>query len=229
MRKRSKKMAGAIVKNNHLHFNGKNYFRVGSEDVQLGSYGEKKSPITQGNYLEVQSKILGERLKVREAIEVDIDTTKTSERELLANINVAAVFKGSAKTAYEDLKSQKLRLVKLEVDNEDMKFSANQSPNAIENLIEYGNEAHIAHQVFIVLDAEMAHSFTSSTSFDVSANAGVVKVTGQGRVGSSGQTTITLSEGSTFAYGMLKLDWDANMKRNKTKIVKATDDQWGPN
>jgi hypothetical protein len=27
----------------------------------------------------------------------------------------------------------------------------------------------------------------------------------------------------------LKLDWDANMKRNKTKIVKATDDQWGPN
>jgi hypothetical protein len=180
MRKKSKKMAGAIVKNNHLHFNGKNYFRVGSEDVQLGSYGEKKSPITQGNYLEVQSKILGERLKVREAIEVDIDTTKTSERELLANINVAAVFKGSAKTAYEDLKSQKLRLVKLEVDNEDMKFTANQSPNVIENLIEYGNDARIAHQVFIVLDAEMAHSFTSSTSFDVSANAGVVKVTGQG-------------------------------------------------
>jgi hypothetical protein len=28
----------AVVKDNHLSFNGKNYFRGGSEDVELGSY-----------------------------------------------------------------------------------------------------------------------------------------------------------------------------------------------
>jgi hypothetical protein len=63
----------AVVKDNHLSFNGKNYFRGGSEDVELGSYGEKKSPITQTNYLEVQGKIPTAKLKVKEAVEVTID------------------------------------------------------------------------------------------------------------------------------------------------------------
>jgi hypothetical protein len=139
------------------------------------------------------------------------------------------VFKGSAKTAYQDLKSQKLRLVKLQVNNEDIKDAANQSPKVIDDLIQYGNDARIAHQVFVVMEAELAKSFTASTSFDISVNAGIIKVTGEGQVGSSGQTSVTVSKGSVFAYGMVKLDWDANRAKNKTTIVKVTDDQRGLN
>ena len=219
----------AVVKDNHLSFNGKNYFRGGAEDVELGSYGEKKSPITQANYLEVQGKIPTAKLKVKEAVEVSIDFDKTSEKEFLANINVAGVFKGSAETAYQDMKSQKLKLVKLQVNNKDIKDAANQSPKVIDDLIQYGKDARIAHQVFIVMEAESAKSFAASTSFDVSVNAGILKVTGEGRVGSSGQTTVTVSKWSIFAYGMVKLDWDANRAKNKTAIVKVTDDQWGLN
>jgi hypothetical protein len=95
--------------------------------------------------------------------------------------------------------------------------------------IQYGKDARIAHQVFIVMEAELAKSFTASTSFDVSVNAGSIQVTGEGLVGTSGRKSVAVSNGSVFAYGMVKLDWDAHRAKNKTTIVKGTDDQWGLN
>jgi hypothetical protein len=222
-------MAKAIVKNNHLHFNGKNYFRGGSEDIKLGSYGEKKSPLTQTNYLEHQSRIPAPKLKVRDATEVDIDFTKSTKADILANINVAAVFKGSSSTGYEQLKSGQLRLVKLTLANEDVKDAANASPKVIEDLIDYGNDARIATQIWVVLEAELAKSFTASKSFEVSANAGIVKVSGSGNGSVNGSMEVLLPSGMCFAYLLGKLDWDATSKKNKTRITKVTDDQWSLN
>ncbi len=215
----------AVVKDNHLSFNGKNYFRGGSEDIYLGAYGEKKTPLTQTNYLEVQDGIPAPKLKVKEAVEVKIDFDKTSKTEFLANINVSVVFKASPKTAYEDMVNHKLKLVKLVVDNEDMKYAANHSPKALDNLKSYGNDARIANQIFVVMDAEMTKTFTSAKSFNVTLSQGLVKVTAEGSSTTSGATTVTVSEGSCFAYGLVKLDWD----KGKDQIEKITDDQWSLN
>jgi len=35
-------MATAVVKDNHLKFNGVTYFRGHAEEVKIGSYGEKE-------------------------------------------------------------------------------------------------------------------------------------------------------------------------------------------
>jgi hypothetical protein len=212
----------AVVKDNHMSFNGKAYFRGGSEDIYLGAYGEKKTPLTKTNYLEVQDGIPAPKLKVKEAAEISIDFSKTSEKDFLANINVAVVFKGSPKTAYNDMKTGKLKLVKLVVDNEDMRDAANHSPKALNNLKSYGKDARIANQIFIVLDASMTKTFTSASSFSVTVNQGLVKVSAEGGGGASGATTVTVSEGSCFAYGLVKLDWD----KGKDRIEKITDDQW---
>ena len=217
----------AIVKDSHLSFNGRSYFRGGSEDIEIGCYGEKKSPITKTNYLEIQDRIPVPKLKIREAAEIKIDFTKTSEKDLLANINVPLVFKGSVNTAYEDLREDRLKLVKLTINNEDLKDAANQSPKVVENLIEYGNDARLVDDVFVVLSAESAKSFAAGASFDVTASVEGVKITANGNGGSSGSTTVTVSKGMCLAYGLVKLDWDASMKKNKTEITKVTDDQWG--
>jgi hypothetical protein len=74
-------------------------------------------------------------------------------------------------------------------------------------------------------EASVAKSFEASKSLDLSVNAGVTKVSAEGGVSSSGSSSITLSKGSAFAYGLVKIKWDANQKKNKTKIVKLTDDQ----
>lgn len=218
----------AVVKNNHLKFNGKDYFRVGSEDVSLGAYGRKRSPVTQGNYLEVYDQIPTPKLNVKTAVEVDIDMTASSEKDILANIDVNSVFQGSVGTAYSDLKTGKLKLVKLHIDNEDVKRAANDSPKAIDNLISYGNDARISNDVFVVLENKVAETVTHASGFTVSVDAGKLKLSVSGGNGSSSTTTVTVSPSMTFAYGLVKLDWDAHQDKNKTKIVSVTDDQWGP-
>src|SRR5688500_6687490 len=69
---------GAVVKDNYIRYNGIRYFKAGSESVTLGSYGEKKDPVTKANYLEVQSHIPYDKLKVKTAVIVDIDFKQTS-------------------------------------------------------------------------------------------------------------------------------------------------------
>lgn len=220
---------GAVIKDNHLKYNGKTYFRAGSEDVLIGSYGEKKTPLTKSNYLEVQDRIPVPKLKIREAVTVDIDFKQSTKTDIEANINKSVVFKGSVNTGYEALKAGTLKLVKLVIENEDVKDAINASPKVIEDLKVYGNDSRVCHQVFVVLEATIADAITSATNFDVSGTDGSTKISVSGGTSKSSTTVITLSPGSTFAYGIVKLDWDANQKKNWKKVVKATDDQWSVN
>jgi hypothetical protein len=215
-------MANTEVFDNHLKYNGINYFRVGSEDTYLGAYGEKKSPIFQGNYLETQDGLPATKLKIKDAVEATIDYTKSTKAEVLANINVAGVFGANQNTAYEDLKSGKLHLYKMIIDLEDLRKAANDSPIHLKNIKGYGNDARIVSDVFVVLTANESKSFSSATSFSISVNAGVISINTENGVQVAGSTSTTVSNGSIFAYGLVKLKWDKN-----DKIDKCTDDQWG--
>lgn len=219
-------MADIKVTDSHLTFLGKSYFRGGATEVEIGSYGEKKTPITKINYVEVQGKVPAPKLKIKECVTVESDYTGTTEADLLANINVVGVFKGSSNTSLKDLKEGKLKLIQLAVDNEDLESATNASPKVIQNLIDYGDDARIVDTLFVVVEASIAKNFEADKSLSLSANAGVVKVSADGGVSGSGSTSITLSKGSAFAYGLVKIQWDATQKKNKTRIVKLTDDQW---
>jgi hypothetical protein len=220
-------MADAIVKDSHLRFLGIKYFRGGSASVSVADFGEIKRPVFGVNFLDVQGRVPVPKLKIQKATEVAIDFSETTEKEFLANINVPLVFKGSAQTAYQDTKSGKLKLVMFEIDNGDLQDAINASPNCLKALIDLGDDARICDTVFSVMKAELASSFTSSTTFDVSATVEGVKVTANARSGASGSASIVFEKGMTFGYGLVKIQWDANLKKNRTKIEKLSVDQWG--
>ena len=71
----------------------------------------------------------------------------------------------------------------------------------------------------------MAETFKKSASIDVSATDGKIKLSAGGSGSSSGSTSVTLSKGSTFAYGLVKLDWE----KGKNTIDSVEDDKWGGN
>ena len=228
--------ADARVKNNHLHFQGKNYFRVGAATVTQGAYGEKKSPIFQGNYLEVQATLPAPKLdgKVKQAAIVDIDWDKSSSVGADLQGSVPSVVNTGAKVKVSDLKSGKLKLVYLYILPNDIKTATNNSPKALDNLRSYGADARIAHEIFVVMEAETARQITTSGSLSVGlAPGGGLLLTGgllpvQGKLVGGGATTsrvqVTLSPGTTYAYLLVKLKWTAGKK----SIEKCTDDQWGP-
>lgn len=216
----------AVIKDNHMKYNGKGYFRAGAESVELGSYGEKKVPLTKPNYLEVQSHIPFERLKVREAVIVEIDFKQSSEKDFKIGLNASAAA-GNVDTAYKRLDKGELKLVKFEVELVDMKNAVNDSPVHRENLDSYGNNARISHQVFVVLEASIATKVTSATSLSASAKDGKLTVTAKAKVVSEKDTEVTLSKGTTFAYLLCKIDWDR--KNGKKVVEKLTDDQFSLN
>jgi hypothetical protein len=219
-------MSSAIIKDTHISFNGISYFRGGSENQLIATYGEKKQPITRTNYLDPMSNVPFAKLKIKEAIPVEIDFKNTTKNDFLSNISIAGVFKSFSGSAWEASLSGEVQLIKLSVYNEDMKDAINQSPKVITDLVNYGNNARVVTQVFIVEKASIAKNFTSSTSFSVSVELGILKITGSGGSSSSASTSVTVAKGSVFAYLLGKFDWNANTKKNQTQVVKVSTDQW---
>jgi hypothetical protein len=216
-----------VIKDSHLKFNGFSYFRGNAENIQIGTHGDKKTPINSMNYLAADGVIPRDRLtRVEKAVVLTIDTSKTSKTDLFGNISdVAGVFGVSADVAWEKVKSQKLKLVKFTIDNESIKAAAIRSPKALSSLKQRGKGARIANQVLVVLSDEEAETFENSSSIEVSATDGKIKLTAGVSHGSSGSTSVTISRGSTFAYGLVKLDWN----KGKNKIESVEDDQWSLN
>jgi len=229
-------MANVVVKSNHLTFGGKQYFRGGAEDVLLGSFGEKKTPLTKQNYLEVQGTIPASKLKVRSATECTIDFTNSDTfavshsgvaEGVIDGVPVKASVSGNASVDFGS--KGHLRLVKLIVENGDMEQAVEALPPTLDTLRSFGSDARICHEVFVVMEASLAESLAASGSLTLSGSAGIegLKISGTQTVaaGKTRTTTVTMSKGTTFAYLLLKIDWNhAGLK--KTDIEKLTDDQF---
>ena len=224
-------MSEVVVKNNHLKFNGVNYFRGHAEEVSIMAYGDKKAPLTGANRLEVKDKILVPQIAAEQVTRVQIDFSRTSRTAF--NRKVSAVVYGATietdgNVVFEQLKSGQLELVKFSVPINRVIEAANSSPTAIQDLIRYGQGARIAHQVFVVMSATLATQFSNSGAVDISVTYDDIEVTAGFEHKSTGQTTVTLSPGTTFAYLLTKIKWDARRKKKKTRIVDLRTDQWGP-
>lgn len=222
-------MANVVVAENHLTFGGVSYFRGHAEEIVIGSIGEKRTPITKMNYLEAKDRIPVAKIDIVRSTVTEIDFAKTTKASFTAT--VAAIIKGvpvkfSGGSTFDKLRSGELKLVKFSVTAEEMKKAANASPKAIENLINWGNDARIAHQVFIVMEASLATVFDNDVKVDLSAGAAGIEASVGGSSSSSGVTKVRISPGTGFAYLLAKIDWDAKQKKNQTKIVDLDDDQW---
>jgi hypothetical protein len=202
-------MSDAIVRENSLQFNGKNYFRVGSETEVIGSVGEKRSPITKGNYLEAKDRIKSAKLKIREIGPVKIDSQRTSKRDFLANVNLAKVFKvGSVDTAYEDVRDNKLDLLFFSVETNDMVKAINDSPAIRADLKRWGKDARVVTAGFVIVAAATSKTFASSTHVEAQLTAYGVTIDPKLGVSQGGSTAVEFPIGALFAYDISKIEWD---------------------
>ncbi|WP_224369572.1 hypothetical protein [Hyalangium versicolor] len=212
-----------VVHNNHLTFNGIQYFRGGSESVYIGAYGEKKTPLFGQNYLQVQSDLPAAKLVVNSVTTADIDFSKSSAGDVKLGLTVAGGYSGTGDVAFNDLKTGKLKLVKFEMRLGDLATAVNALPDVLANLKRYGNDARVAHQIFVAMEATMAHTFTTSGHLTFNKTGGKLQVSASGGGTTSGTTSVTLSPGTTYAYLLAKVDWN----KGKSKVDQFNDDQFG--
>ena len=124
-------MPNVVVKENHLTFGGAAYFRGHAEDVEIGSIGERRTPLTKQNYLEVKDRISVDKIKVMKSTMVEIDTSKLSKTDVNTQVNAIVPVSGvpvptalGVEAAFEKLKSNELKLVKFSVMNNDIRTYA---------------------------------------------------------------------------------------------------------
>lgn len=224
-------MAYVVIKDNHLKFGGISYFRANSLNVELGSIGEKRSPLTGQNYLEVKDRIPVGHIEGVKSIITEIDTTTLSKTDIATQVSAIVMVSGvpvptslTADAAFEKIKANQLKLVLFSAMGNDMMKATNQSPEKLDFLKKWGNDARIAYQVFVVMDATLSSQFANSAN--VNLGIGVDKVL-TASVGvdthKTGTTTVKLAPGTCFAYLLAKIDWN----KAKDAIEDLNDDQWG--
>lgn len=223
-------MPKIVLTNNHFHFNGVNYFTSGSEEVELGSIGEKMTPVFGVNRLSVKGAIPPEHITGVKSTIVEFDE-KNSSRNAFGT-TVAAIVQGipvkvAGDVAFSKLTQREFKLVKFSVPNEQMQKAANTSPQALQNLIRYGNDARIAHQIFFLMEGQESTHFDNDASVSLAVGTGGIEATVDGSHTSSRDITIKLAN-VTLAYLLAKIDWNARQDKNKTEIVDLDDDPWGP-
>jgi len=228
-------MANVAVHEAHLKYGGVCYYRGHAEEIELGSIGEKRTPILKQNYLEPKDRLPVVNLKGVKSTIVEIDSSTLSQSELGAKVSAIVPVSGvpvpvklGADAAFKQMKTNQLKLVKFSIETGDIVRAINDSPAKRTLLIDWGNDARVAHQVFLVMDATTARAFDNNVSVELSVGVdGVFSATVGGGSSSSGKTTVKYAKDSTFAYLLCKIDWDANQKKNINKAVDCDDDQWG--
>jgi hypothetical protein len=219
----------AVFKESHLKAFGSKYFVANAPLVSIGSYGEKATPVFGQNKLEVKDHVPAPKLdgKIKKVAAISLDSVTSSKTDFVSSVsgNILVVgFDGSTSDVYEGLAKEHLKLVWFAIEPNDMMDAANKSPQVLADLKKYGADARIAHEIFVIMEASWASSFSGASRFDLSADAaGIVSVAASGGTSVASKSTVKLSSGTTLAYLLLKLDWN----KDKTHINDIDADEWG--
>ncbi len=221
-------MKNVVVKDTHLTFGGVAYFRGHAEEVQIGSVGELRKPGSKINYLEVKDRLIVPGEVIAEVTEADIDFENSSKTAF--GVKVKALIKGipadlTGDATFEKLKSGTLKLMKFSVLNNELRKILNNSPDILKDLNYWGKDARLAHQVFVIIQAELADQFLKSWSGKVSLGVKGMEAEVGVEGSSTGKTKVVISKDTCFAYLLLKINWDK--KSTDLRIADMDDDQWG--
>jgi hypothetical protein len=218
----------ATLKNKTLVFTHWSYFLASAENVTLGSYGEKKTPIGKPNYFlkHRDFDLSGAEISSVEEIKLDVTKTKKGDFHLAADAKVAG---GNVGVSYDNFKEGKLVLMKFGISLGEVKdcfnSTAEKSKKAIQEL-KGMKKPRIVNQVFVIVSAEFARNISTSAEFKIKSTIKGIDI--EPGIKHTGETNvkISISPGTVFAYGLLEPVFK-KPKATATEIEKFTPDQFG--
>lgn len=214
---------------NYFEYNNIKYFRRNAHAVRLGSYGEKKDPITEAGYLDQAGAIkpvhLNGKVKCKSNIAIDLSGTTKTEFEGTGTVKVAGATVGAG-TTYEKVKNEieKFKLVYFEVELTAMENVLNNGAGvALNYLADEGGDGRLVVGAWILMDHVKASSYSTGTVVTASVSKDGNSLVLTGSSSTSGTQTITIDD-STFAYKLAKVqDWG----KGKDSVNKLEADYGG--
>ena len=209
-------------------YSGKSYFRGGCEDINLVSFGEKKTILGKPPYLYVAGTVSAQNLgKVHVTVSgpYSIEWEKFSDSDVNVGIKYLTAAGGQVGFNRNAAKSANLVLMKLSLSSNDLEKLLNDYADVARNsLKEEGDDARIVSDNWLVMEAELASKVTTGGSVSVSAPLGTSGFTLEvgGSTSSTTSTKVQIPENTCFAYLLNKVKkWD---KVNGKWVVKELED-----
>jgi len=204
---------------------GNRYFRRNAPAVEVGSYGDKKAPVTQANYLSVEGHIKYDLLdgKVKKLKPVDIEWDREAKADVEANVDKYFDLGGiTLDFSREKAMKAHLKLVRFHIEQKALQAVLNKDANKVRAAMKKeGNDARVCSSVWVVMSGELAERFDTSVELDVSGTtSGGLSIAAKGGGAWSGSEKITFSPGTVFAYGLHKVKkWDGD-------TIEEMEDDW---
>lgn len=209
-----------------FRYSGKRYFRANAESIRLGSFGEKKTPLTQANYLAVDNNISSANLaKVSVNVAGPFNMTWTNATTAQLGGSTKFLKMGGAKGTLtrEAATSADLKLVKIFMNEGPLRTLLNQHAGAARNFLsQAGGSGRVVSEVWVVMEAALASQVSTNVSVTANgtANGGIELA-----YGSSSTSRLALPPDATFAYLLHKVKSWSN---GRTVVSDLEDDQHGP-
>lgn len=230
-------MAETKIHKNYFLYNSLKYFRGKAENVEIGAYGQKKTPFADDPYLAVQANVKREHLKgrVRWVTESAIDWNRQTKADVEANGQLryfTLEASGASRASFEQAKSARLKLVKFAINEGPLTAMLNNDAGGARNYLkDEGADGRIVSEVWVVMEGALAETFSTAATSGGSVSVDVTKaaqlqLTANHSGGARGSATIILAPGTTFAYLLHKV---TKWNKGKTRIEDMEDDSKGLN
>jgi len=210
--------ADATVREDHVHFEGVDYFRGHAAAVQLGDIGERRNPAGSHSHLAVQARLPRDRLLIERVTRIDLQGATVRGSDIAVDIVVPDVGSLGASTVARLIQDRTLCMVKLEAAPCGVIDAANKCAGLLDVLSRAGKAGRLVHQVLVLVETATARDLTQATRWSLSGtNEGCVLM---GTDTDGRRSVVPLAPGATFAYLLLRPAW-----RGK-RIADAECDLW---
>ena len=201
-----------VIKGNYFKFNNYRYYRNNAEKIQLGSYGEKRTPLGGRHELIPHSRIssgnLDKYAHVHTAFSGPIDWTGYSSQNFNFGAGVQFIAAGGSVDfahSASEMNSGHLELMELYIDEGPMENTLNHSGACLTFLDDEGSDGRVADVIWVVIDGDLASTVANSNSIGVSGTYDAIDLSVGGGGGGGSTVHIHLTPGQTFAYNLVKV------------------------
>ena len=206
----------AITDSHFTGPDGNRYFRRNALEAGVGVWGEKKTPISQANYLAAMGSIKYNLLegKISKSAPVEIDWAHESTAAVEASAKVYFVAGGTAAFTHSRAREANLKLVRFFIYEETLRRLLNNDADIVrQGLKKEGGDARVCSCSWVAMTQELSDRFSTSASLDVSGTlASGLSITANGGAAWHGSETIKFTAASQFAYGLHKVKkWDGDV------------------
>lgn len=217
------------IKRNQFIFNGKCYFRTGSEDMFIGTLGRKQKAIGKPNQVEAQMQLPERKIGKVKVQAFAFNSSKSITIE--PNLKIEAIIGGTPSTLKGEMLKTKiekneLKFLKLSVPLVGLRDTLNDSPRFLKELKSWKSKSRAIYQIIVVVSADLAKEITAQGQVDLDLTPSGFNIKSSLPFSSTKSSKLFFPKGATFAYMPSRIQWK-RLGLKKGKISKLIKDEFG--